>query len=162
VVLLDQHRVEQSDAVIRAAAHAHGVFLRETQPGQGFARVDYPGARPRDGIDVAPRRGRDCREGLQEVERGAFGSQQRARRSAQGANLPSGFDLRAFLHLPCDFDARVQAAKARIEPGPAADYGGGAADDARSCRARRRDEARSPVAAADIFTQGSLDVRCDS
>jgi hypothetical protein len=54
VVVLDQDRVEQSDAVIRRAAGADRVFLQRAQRRRRLARVedgDAPAAR----LDESPR-----------------------------------------------------------------------------------------------------------
>ena len=40
VVVLDQHRVVEAEAVIEAAAAAHGVFFQRAQAGRGLARAD--------------------------------------------------------------------------------------------------------------------------
>ena len=40
VILLDEQRIEKSDAMVRSAAGAHRVFLCEAQAGQRLARVD--------------------------------------------------------------------------------------------------------------------------
>ena len=58
VVFLDQHGVVQADAVIGAAAHAHGVFLCQAQPGQRLAGVDDLRACAAHRFDIGRRLGR--------------------------------------------------------------------------------------------------------
>ena len=76
---LIEDRVEQPDAVVRAAAAAHRVFLREAQTRNRLARVEDAALGARDRVDVPARHRRGCREHLQEVERGALAGEQRAR-----------------------------------------------------------------------------------
>ena len=78
VVVLDQDRVEQADAVIDRAAGAHGVFLERAQRRRRLARVE-DGDAPAGGVDEAPRARGDARQPLQEIERGALADEQGAR-----------------------------------------------------------------------------------
>src|SRR5438067_2204507 len=55
VIVLDEDAVEEADAVVVAAAAAHGVFLQESPTGQGLAGVEDLALQPGDGLDVAPR-----------------------------------------------------------------------------------------------------------
>ena len=80
VVVLDQHRVEQPDAMIGRAAGAHGVFLEHAQRRRRLARVeDRDAAAGR--VDELPRARRDARQPLQKIERRALGDEQRPRRA---------------------------------------------------------------------------------
>ena len=45
VIFLDENSVEQSHAMIVAAAHAHRVFLRGAQSGNGLARIEQAATR---------------------------------------------------------------------------------------------------------------------
>ena len=56
VVLLDQHHVVQTQAMVLRAAAARGVFLRQPQSGQRLARVEDAAAGAGDGFDVATAR----------------------------------------------------------------------------------------------------------
>ena len=58
MVFLDQHRVEQSNAVIAAATAAHGVFLRDAKTRQRFARVEYRRAPAANRVHIFSRRRR--------------------------------------------------------------------------------------------------------
>jgi hypothetical protein len=40
MIVFHQRGVIQADAMVGAAAHAHGVLLQRAQPGGGFARVE--------------------------------------------------------------------------------------------------------------------------
>ena len=79
VVFLDQDAVVEREPLVRAAADAHRVLLRQAQAGQRLARVEDARARAFDRIDETARRGRDARQQLQEVQRRC------ARRSAARA-----------------------------------------------------------------------------
>ena len=78
VVVLDQHRVEETDAVVRRAAGADGVLLERAQRRRRLARVEDGDAAARRLDEPARARG-DAREPLQKVERGPFADEQRPR-----------------------------------------------------------------------------------
>ena len=50
VVVLDEHGIIQTKAVIAAAAHAHRVLLQRTQARHGLARASHAGAKGLDGL----------------------------------------------------------------------------------------------------------------
>jgi hypothetical protein len=75
--------------MVGPAALAHGVFLQQAPAGRGLARVENLDGQPRDCLDVAAGERGDAAEPLQKVQRGAFGSQQRAQGAMQaGQRLP--------------------------------------------------------------------------
>src|SRR5690606_23513586 len=80
VVLLDQHHVVQPRTVVVAPARPDGRLLEPAPPRRGLPRVQDPGARPRDGVDVPARERRDAREALQEVERRSFAGDRKCTR----------------------------------------------------------------------------------
>ena len=86
VVVLDEHRVVEAEAVVAAATDPHRVFFDRPQPRRRFPRVDdgRHGVRDR-GDDGGGDRG-DAGEMAEEVERGALGAQQRARRPLDATN----------------------------------------------------------------------------
>ena len=89
VIFLDQDRVEQPDAVIRAAAAAHGVFLRDAQSRDRLARVEDAALRAGDRVDVAARQVAVAESSLQEVERSSLACEQtsaRDRRACRAAD----------------------------------------------------------------------------
>src|SRR3546814_9380309 len=79
-------------------------------------------------IDVLADDSGGAGQGLQEVQRGAFASQQRACRTTQHVQRLIGDDAFAFCHLPADRDLRIERAKHFIDPGTAANHGGFARD----------------------------------
>ena len=102
VVFLDQDAVVEAEAVIGAAADAHGVLLREPQAGQRLAGVQDPGAGAGDGIRAGPGRRGHGGQRLQEIERGALPGEQRAGGAVQFAEHLVGLDAVAFGHPPLD------------------------------------------------------------
>ena len=75
MVLLDQERVVETNAVVVTAATGHGVLLRETQSGDRLACVENPGLGALDSRDVSGGDGCRRREGLQEIQGGSFAGQ---------------------------------------------------------------------------------------
>ena len=80
VVVLDQDRVEQADAMVRRAAGADGVFLQRAQRRRRLARVE-DGDAPAGRVDEPPRQRGDAGQPLQEIERRPLADEQRARRA---------------------------------------------------------------------------------
>ncbi len=154
VVFLDQDAVVEADAVVGAAADADRVFLCQPQAGQGLAGVDDLGAGAGHGVDIAAGEGGGAREQLQEVERGAFGGEQRARAGDDVAEGLAGLDTIAILGMPEDGGGRVERLERRVEPVGAAQHGVLAGDDPAARFGGVRNEARRQVAGADVFGQG--------
>src|SRR5262249_40438103 len=73
VVVLDQDRVVEPEAVVEAAAAAHRVFLQCAQAGRGLARAADPRLGVGDEAHELGRRAGDAGEMADEVERGALG-----------------------------------------------------------------------------------------
>ncbi|MDR6137000.1 hypothetical protein QE438_000304 [Pseudoxanthomonas sp. SORGH_AS 997] len=122
MVFLEHHHVEQADAVVVAAAAAHGVLLRQAQARDRLARIQDARAGAAHGRDEGRGdRGRAA-QGLQEVERGALGADQRARAPAQGGQHGAGGHALAFGHAPVDGDLRIELAMAGVEPRSPADH----------------------------------------
>jgi hypothetical protein len=96
VVFLDENRIEQTDAVIRAAAALHGVLLRNPQSRNRLARVEDPALRALEGVDVRARHRRGCGKHLQEVERASLAREQRASRAFERAELLIGANTDRF------------------------------------------------------------------
>ena len=89
VVVLDQDRVVEAEAVIEAAAAAHGVFLERAQPRRGLARAADARARAGDAAHEFMRRGRDAREMAEKIERDALGRKHRAGRAGRPSSARS-------------------------------------------------------------------------
>ena len=100
-------------------------FCARRRPGNGLARVEDRAPGAAHGGDVVGGDGGGARQGLQEIERGAFGADQRA-----GASLPaSPARCPARTRSPsatCQSmrDVRIERAMAGIEPRPPADHRG--------------------------------------
>ncbi len=84
----------QAEAMVLRAAAARRVFLRQSQPRNRLARVENLAARAGNGGDVTMGRGGRRRKRLQEIERGAFTSEDRTRcagKSEDGLIRDNGF-----------------------------------------------------------------------
>ena len=132
VVLFDQHGVEQADAVVLAAAAAHGVLLREAQTRQRLARIEDARARAGDEIGVRTRVAvavpdSVCRKFS--AVRSPVTMLRAGPRSSQ--TTVSAASCVAVGGAPSDGDARVELPKRLVEPGAAAQRRGLACDDAR-------------------------------
>ncbi len=79
VIVLDQHGIEQPDAMIGRAAGTNGVFLQGPQRRRGLARVEDDDATT-GRVDKRSSASRDAGQTLQEIERGALAREQRGRR----------------------------------------------------------------------------------
>ena len=77
VVVLDQHRVVEPEAVIGAAAEPHRVLFEGAQSRRGLAGADDPRLVAGDRVDQRARRGGDAGHAAEQVERGALGGQHR-------------------------------------------------------------------------------------
>ena len=157
VVVLDEDGIVEAEAVVGAAAAAHGVFLQHAQRGRGLARVEHRDA-PASGVDESRGQRGDTRQPLQDIEGGTFGREERA-----GA---SGHDRHHVARLA-----------ARAVAPPHLDHGGGVAlpedlrthvetgDDQRRLRlqlaARHQclvyDRRARGVTAPEVFGQGARD-----
>ncbi len=79
MIVLDQHRVVEAEAVIEAAAAAHRIFLQGAQPRRGLAGADQAGVGAFQLVDQRSCRGGDAGQMAGEIQRGAFGCEHRAR-----------------------------------------------------------------------------------
>src|SRR5689334_17811004 len=94
VVVLDQDRVEQADAMVGGAAAAHGVLLQRPQGRRRLARVENrdPTAA---GVDETARSRRHAREPLQEVQRRPLADEECSRGADDLGNVVAGAARRA-------------------------------------------------------------------
>src|SRR5262249_58036761 len=81
VVILDEHRIVEAEAMVEAAAAADRVFLERAQAGRGFARAADARLGVGDFLHEHGRRRGDAGEVAEEVERDALGRQNRTRRA---------------------------------------------------------------------------------
>jgi hypothetical protein len=120
VVVLDQDRVEQPDAMIRRAAGADGVLLQHAQRGRRLARVE-DGDPAAGRVGEAARARRDAGQPLEKIQRRPLADQQRAGGAGDlGDLLPCGTEVAVMLarnasdsrlHLAEGFEGDVEAGK---------------------------------------------------
>ena len=75
MIVLDQHRVIQPEAVIETAATAHRIFLQDSQTGQGLAGADDTGPGAFDGIHQGCGRRRHAGQMAREIQRHPLGGE---------------------------------------------------------------------------------------
>jgi len=68
MVVFEEDRVIEAEAVILAAAHENGVLLKGPQPRKGFSGIGNLGPRSCDQIDEPTSSRRNSRQVTQEVE----------------------------------------------------------------------------------------------
>jgi len=79
MIVLDEHQVIETDAMIAPAPASHGVFLEAPPAGCGFARVENLRVRVFDGVhELRGERG-DAGKPLHKIQRDAFSGENRAR-----------------------------------------------------------------------------------
>ena len=78
VVVLQQDHVEQSHAVVLAAADLHGHLVQHAHAGRGLARVEHARTEPFEVLHVEGRLRGHAAHALHDVEQDAFGLEQRA------------------------------------------------------------------------------------
>src|SRR5690606_37677721 len=78
VVVLDEDRVVETEAVVHSAAATHGVLLEVAQAGRGLASVDDLRAGSGDGLDIEAGQRSDAAHPAHQIERGALGGEQSA------------------------------------------------------------------------------------
>ncbi len=72
VILLDQDRVIEAEAVVDTPARCHRRLLQRPQPRGCLARIEDLGAAAAHTLNEACRQRRDAGEMAEQVERGAF------------------------------------------------------------------------------------------
>ncbi len=82
VVVLNQNRVEQADAMIPDAARRGRPLFQQPQAGRGFPGVQDAGGRAAHRIDKARRHGRHAAQPLEEIQGDALAGEQRPGRAA--------------------------------------------------------------------------------
>ncbi len=153
----------RGQALVRAAADAHRVLLRQAQARQGLARVQHRaaarvGAGTLDRLDVAPGQRGGGREHLQEVQRRPLGREQRAAIGLDAADDAVGRHRRAFLVQPVDAGGRIERGEDAVEPVAAAQHGLLPHAHVRLHAAAGGHQLRGPVADADVLEQRVADI----
>ena len=138
VIVLDQHRVIEAEAVIAAAAGAHRIFLQRAQARRRLARADDLRLVPATACDEARGRGGDAAEMAEKIQRDALGRQDAARRAGDVAMRSPGATAAPSVRSTRKRDARIDQLEGEpreIEPG----------DDARPAARRARRVASAPA-----------------
>src|SRR5207237_6998447 len=107
MVVLDQHRIVEAEAVIGAAAKAHRLFFEDAQARRRLAGADDLGLVARDRIDQRAGRGRDARQSADQVQRGPLSRQYRPGPAADPRHRLATFDPAAFGAEPLHAQVRV-------------------------------------------------------
>ena len=81
VIVLDEHHIEQAEAMVVSAAARDGVFLETPPAGRGFARVQNLRVSSFDGLDELRGQRGDAGKPLDEIQRDALGAQNGAGRA---------------------------------------------------------------------------------
>jgi hypothetical protein len=157
VIFLQHYCVVETNAVIGSAAHAHRVFLRQPQPGYGLAGVEDLRAGAAHRVGVACGHGGGAAQGLQEIQRGALGADQRTAASGERGDHGAFGDAVAFGDAPVDTHAGIERTMAGVEPRTPADHRVFLAQQIGDVGAVGQ-QRRSDVAAADVFDQRRRDV----
>src|SRR5262245_39503192 len=89
VIVLDEHGVEETNAMVGRATRGDGVFLQHPQCRRRLSGVEN-GDAAAGRIDEAPGSGGDPGPSRQEIERGALRHEQRARRSRYAPERVAG------------------------------------------------------------------------
>lgn len=114
MVVLDEHGIEQSDAVIEAAAAAHRVFLEGTEARRRLARIDDFRVRACNSIDVLTRQRRDARQAAEKIQRHTLGRQQRARVPGNACDHRAGLHRFAVAGFDREIGFRPDRAEGRF------------------------------------------------
>jgi hypothetical protein len=113
VVVLDQHRVIEAEAMVEAAAAAHRVFLQRAQARRGLARADDARSRVRDQPDESIGRGGDARQVSEKIERGALARQDGAGRPLDDEQRRARLDDGAVARVRRDAEVGAERAEHR-------------------------------------------------
>jgi hypothetical protein len=108
--------IVEREPLIRSAADAHRILLREPQTRQRLARIEDARTRALDRIDETARRARHAREQLKEIEAVALGGQERACGAVQQHDRRVRGHAVALAILPLDVDRRIDAPHYFVEP----------------------------------------------
>ena len=99
VVVLDQHRVVEAEAVIVAAAATHRVFFQRAQSRRGLARANDARLGMRDAGHELGGSGGDAGEMAEKVERDTLGAEDGAGIAGNRHQLGAGLDRRAVARM---------------------------------------------------------------
>ncbi|OIQ72681.1 hypothetical protein GALL_456920 [mine drainage metagenome] len=161
VVFLDEHSIKQTQTVVDTSANTHRIFLRQSQTGESFARVNNTGPGTGNlphGLHIFAGFGGHGTEQLQKIKRRALSRQQRAGQPAHFKHDLIGLAAVPFRNQPVDFNCRVNLTQRRIDPGLAADAGFFARHHAGVGPASGIHQTGRQVSRTNVFVQGALDI----
>ena len=92
VVVFDQDRVIEAEAVVEAAAAQDGIFLEGAEAGRRFAGADDAGFGVGDGCDIARCQRGDAGKATEEIQRDALGGEEGAGGAFNGRKDRAGGD----------------------------------------------------------------------
>src|SRR3989338_8433635 len=157
VVFFDEPGVKQAEAVVRAAADAHGVALEQAQAGSGLAGVAQLRFRSLQAGDVAAGEGGDAAQALQEVERGALAAQERAGVAPHLGQHAAAHEL-AFFDQGAEAQLRVEQLEQPLHHRQARHHHHLLGEESASGLDRRgHGRVGGQVAGAQVFGQGALE-----
>jgi hypothetical protein len=108
VVVLDQDRIVEPEAMIEAAAAAHRVFLERAQAGRGLAGAADAQSSAGGMADIIGGERGDAGQPADKVQGGALTGQHRARRARNRQQVLTGGNRRAVANMRLDMDVRRQ------------------------------------------------------
>ncbi len=163
VVVLDQHRVVEAEAVIEAAAAAHRVFLQRPQSRRGLARADDARLGVGDARDELRGGGGDAGKMAEEIERDTLGAENGAGIAGNRHQLGPARDRRAVARMRHDLDVgRQPLERGRHQRQPGDHPGLPRIEHGAARRILRHRRGRSDVAgAAEIFFKRARHRRLD-
>ena len=163
VVVLDQHRVVQAEAVIGAAAQPHRLLFEDAQAGGRLAGADDFRLVTGDRIDQRPRRGRNPGQAADQVQRGPLAGEHGARVARDAGDRLTALDAGAVPAQPLDAQARIEQLEGEQPGFETGEHAGLTRRDHRvDARVGGHDRIAGDVAgAAEIFEQRGADDRLD-
>jgi len=159
VVVLDQHGVEEADAVAEAPAAANGVFLERSEARGGLACVEQAGREALEPGDELGGAGGDPGETRDEVEQRALRAQDLAQRAGDGGDPVARGEARAVVNVECGAGARGHDGEQGGDAGNAGEGAGlaGAEVGARrlcACSGDQGGDVAGDATGAEIFIAG--------
>ena len=158
VVVLDQHAIGESEAVVVAAAVLDRQLFEQTHAGSGFPGVDHARDAALGFGDILARDRGHAGEPLHEVEGGALGREERAGRAADPGERRERLDALAVVDQGSKRMALSTRRKTNSGDPDARDDAGMLGEDRAFGAGRQRHGGeRRDVAGADVLGEGEVD-----
>ena len=91
MIVFNHEHIIETHAMVFSAAGSHSGFFQKPQPRRGLARIEYHGLGSANGFHISASDRGDAGESLNEVQRRAFGSENRGSRTLNSENnVPFG------------------------------------------------------------------------